>query len=216
MKLFPDQQKAVDEVFAHLKAGRRRILLVAPTGSGKTVIACEIIRRLNVDRTDVLFLDHLREITAQTSDKLNLFGVYAGIIQAGVRSTPIAGVQVASIQTLAARALNSSRMELPPAKVIFIDEAHHGVANTYRRVIELYPDAIIIGLTATPCRGDGRGLGGIFDVMVVCPGVPGLIELGRLVPSRVYAPAPPDLAGVHTRGGDYVIGELAQRMDKQH
>jgi DNA repair protein RadD len=208
------QDDKVEEIFRLIDAGERRILLVSPTGSGKTVIASEIIRRFNLQRWEILFIDHLREITNQTSRKLNQFGVFNGIIQAKVRATPLAGVQVASIQTLFARAIAGKRMELPPAKVIFVDEAHHAVARTYRRILEAYPDAIVIGLTATPCRGDGRGFGGVFDIMVLCPDVPDLIEDGYLVPSRVYAPAPPDLAGVQVRAGDYVVEQLASRMDK--
>jgi DNA repair protein RadD len=57
-------------------------------------------------------------------------------------------------------------MELPPADMVVIDEAHHVVADTYRKIIELYPDAILLGLTATPCRADGRGLGGVFDTLI--------------------------------------------------
>jgi DNA repair protein RadD len=213
--LFDYQAEKVDEVFRLIAKGERRILVVSPTASGKTVIACEIIRRLNVAHQGVLFIDHLREITAQTSEKLDKFGVFNGIIQAGFRATPIAGVQVASIQTLEGRS-RSGRMQLPPAKVIFIDEAHHAVARTYRRILEKYPDAIVIGLTATPCRGDGKGLGGVFDVMVLCPDVPDLIAKERLVPSRVYAPPPPDLKGVQVRAGDYVKEQLARRMDQPH
>src|SRR5262249_1201262 len=79
---------------------------------------------------------------------------------------------------------------------------------------EAYPNAIILGLTATPCRGDGRGLGGIFKVMIECPQVPELIEQGYLVRSRVYAPVDPDLRGVRTQAGDYVESQLAARMDR--
>lgn len=211
--LFDWQAEKVEEIFRLISEGHRRILVVSPTGSGKTVLASEIIRRLNIERKEVLFIDHLREITKQTSKKLNDFGVFNGIIQAGIRATPIAGVQVASIQTLFGRSV-SGRLELPPAKVIFIDEAHHVVARTYRRILEKYPDAIVIGLTATPCRGDGRGLGGVFADMVLCPDVPDLIDKKLLVPGRVYAPAPPDLNGVQVRAGDYVISQLAERMDR--
>lgn len=213
IELFDYQSEKVDEVFDLIECGCRRILVVSPTGSGKTVMASEIIRRLHVQRKEVLFIDHLREITTQTSAKLNEFGVYNGIIQAGIRATPIAGVQVASIQTLSGR-FASGRLELPPAKVIFIDEAHHAVARTYRNILDQYPDAIVIGLTGTPCRGDGRGLGGVFEVMVICPDVPDLIEKGRLVPTRVYAPTPPDLRGVRVQAGDYVLSQLALRMDQ--
>jgi superfamily II DNA or RNA helicase len=85
---------------------------------------------------------------------------------------------------------------------------------TYKKVVEAYPNAIILGLTATPCRGDGRGLGSIFNVMIECPQVPDLIEQGYLVKSRVYAPVDPDLRGVRTQAGDYVESQLAERMDR--
>ena len=69
-------------------------------------------------------------------------------------------------------------MRLPLADLVIIDEAHHATANTWRKIIEAYPDAVLIGLTATPCRGDGRGLGGIFTTMIECPQVGELITAG--------------------------------------
>jgi superfamily II DNA or RNA helicase len=81
--------------------------------------------------------------------------------------------------------------------------------NYYR-----YPNAVLLGLTATPCRGDGRGLGGIFDVIIQCPQVAQLIGQKHLVPTRVYAPVDPDLRGVRTQAGDYVETQLAERMDR--
>ena len=83
-----------------------------------------------------------------------------------------------------------------------------------RKIIDLYPNAIIIGLTATPCRGDGRGLGGFFQTMVECPSVAALISAGYLVGTRVYAPTIPDLKGVRVKMGDYVESQLAEQMDK--
>ena len=111
---------------------------------------------------------------------------------------PLELVQVASIQTLHARAIHTGRMDLPPADLLVIDECHHAPAETYRKIIDAYPDAILLGLTATPCRGDGRGLGGIFETMIECPQVAELIEQGYLVSTRVYAPIDPDLKGVRT------------------
>jgi superfamily II DNA or RNA helicase len=105
-------------------------------------------------------------------------------------------------------------MELPPADLLWIDEAHHCPAETYRKIIEAYPDAVLLGTTATPCRGDGRGLGGIFEVIVETPQVAELINQGYLVGTRVYAPVDPDLSGVHTERGDYVESQLAERMDQ--
>ena len=104
-------------------------------------------------------------------------------------------------------------MTLPPAELILVDEAHHVVARTYQKLIEAYPNAVVIGLTATPCRGDGRGLGSIFTLMIECPQVAELIEKGFLVRSRCYAPVTPNLRGVRVRAGDYVEEQLAARMD---
>jgi DNA repair protein RadD len=196
-----------------VERGDRSILLVAPTGSGKTVIASATIAGCT---RRVLVVAHRREIVNQTSDKLAARGVPHGIIQAGdeKKLRPMAAVQVASIQTLHARAIRSSTMLMPLADLLIIDEAHHACAMTYKKVIDAYPNAIVLGLTATPCRGDGRGLGGIFKTMIECPQVPDLIDQGYLVRSRVYAPVDPDLRGVRTQAGDYVESQLAERMDR--
>src|SRR5262249_17097646 len=103
--------------------------------------------------------------------------------------------------------------QMPPANLLIIDEAHHARANTYQKLIELYPDASVLGLTATPCRGDGRGLGNIFKKMIEVPQVADLIKLGFLVGAKVYAPVDPDLKGVRTQTGDYAVGQLADRMN---
>jgi DNA repair protein RadD len=165
--------------------------------------------------TGALVVAHRREIVNQTSAKLTAFDVHHGIIQAGDENKlrPLARVQVASIQTLHARAIRAETMLMPLADLIIIDEAHHACARTYKAVIERYPNAIVLGLTATPCRGDGRGLGGIFTTILQCPQVAELIDAGHLVKSRVYAPVDPDLQGVQTRSGDYVESQLEERMN---
>jgi DNA repair protein RadD len=162
VSLRPYQTNIAAEFECHVERGNRSILLVAPTGSGKTVIASAIIA--GTPRR-VLVVAHRREIVNQTSDKLTARGVSHGIIQAGdeKKLRPMTAVQVGSIQTLHARAIRSSTMLMPLADLLIIDEAHHACAMTYEKLIEAYPDAIVLGLTATPCRGDGRGLGGIFN-----------------------------------------------------
>ena len=122
-------------------------------------------------------------------------------------------MQVASVQTLHARAVRSGSIELPPADLVVVDEAHHSRAATYQRLLAAYPNAVILGLTATPCRGDGRGLGKIFELLIECPSVTELIAGQYLVGAQVYAPVRPDLAGVHIKRGDYVESELAARMN---
>jgi DNA repair protein RadD len=190
--------------------------MVAPTGSGKTVIAAEIARRAVDQHHYIVFLAHRREIVMQTRDKLIAAGLSPGIVQAGLEKELRlqANVQVCAIQTLWTRAMRSKSMPLPPGTVLIIDEAHHSRANTYQKIIEAYPDAVLYGLTATPCRGDGRGLGNVFEMMVECPQVAELIVGGYLVKSRVYAPVPEDIAkGVKTQSGDYIISQLAGRMN---
>jgi superfamily II DNA or RNA helicase len=163
----------------------------------------------------VLVIAHRREIITQTRDKLVSNGLTPGIVLAGLEDElrPYATVQVAAIQTLHARAVRSKRMAMPAATYLIIDEAHHSRARTYQKLLELYPDAYIIGLTATPVRGDGRGLGNIFEELIEAPQVAELIVGGYLVRSRVYAPVDPDLRDVRVEKGDYVIHQLADRMN---
>jgi superfamily II DNA or RNA helicase len=142
------------------------------------------------------------------------------IIKAGrdKDARPQALVQVAGVQTLYWRCVRTNRMELPAADIMFVDECHHVRAMTYQRIIEAYPDAIIIGLTATPCRGDGRGLGNVFEAMIECPQIPALIKHDPpyLVPLKIFAPENTQhiARGVEVAStGDYVIDQLSDRMN---
>jgi superfamily II DNA or RNA helicase len=139
MNLRPYQEQVIRDYDRALAVGKRRIILVCPTGGGKTVIAAAIIRRLHEKRRGVLVLVHRREIIGQTSDKLHAHGVPHGIIMAGEQNRPLEFVQVASIQTLWSRAIQRENMALPQAELLMIDEAHHCPANTYRKIIDAYP-----------------------------------------------------------------------------
>jgi superfamily II DNA or RNA helicase len=123
--------------------------------------------------------------------------------------------QITSIQTLYSRCLrDGSTQEPPPAELVFIDETHRVRSMTYMRLVEEYADSIISGLTATPCRYDGRGLGNVYDVMLLGPTVPELIPK-YLCKLRIFGPAPPDLRGVATSQGDYQINQLSDRMNDE-
>jgi DNA repair protein RadD len=211
--LRPYQQVAVANVEAQAAAGYRRILLVAPTGAGKTHLASELIRKALAKGRRVLFVAHRRELIKQAHLRLFETGIDAGVIAPEFTARPGEPVQVASIPTLYRRALASSRLQLPAADIVFVDEAHHARAPTWQRLIESYPNAVIIGLTATPCRQDGAGLGEIFEKLVETKQIPELIDQGFLVGTRVFAPSSPDLEGIHIRRGDYVESELAKRVD---
>lgn len=208
------QQTAIEGVREAFRAGHRAPLLVAPTGAGKTVMFSYVAMATASKGRRVLILVHRRELIRQASRKLTETGVPHGLIAPGNTPTRDA-VQVASVQTLARR-LHHDRAA---PDLIVIDEAHHAVAGQWATVVAAYPSAKLLGVTATPERMDGRGLGtvagGPFDSLVMGPSVASLIEGGFLTPARIFAPAEaPDLSGVRTRGGDYDAGALADAMSK--
>jgi superfamily II DNA or RNA helicase len=119
---------------------------------------------------------------------------------------------VGTIQSFMARRRRG--LELANVKVIVIDEAHHATADTYQRLIALYPDAVIVGLTATPTRTDGKGLGDVFDDLIQAITYREAFEQGYLVRPKYYAPHTPDLEGVKTVAGDYSDDDLERVMNK--
>jgi len=211
-----DYQTCVNcEVDAARAAGHRRILVCMPTGAGKTSCFCEIIRQEVAAGRTVLVLVHRRELLQQAVRRLYAAGIDAAIIAAGQPSRPGVAVQVAMVQTLYGRAVRSSAISLPPADVIVVDEAHHVIAGTWQKIVARYPDAVLIGWTATPVRGDNRGFGDMFDVLIQGPSIPSLIAVGHLVRPKVWVPHIPNLKGVKSTGGDYNEKQLAERMDRQ-
>src|SRR5262249_38661117 len=183
--LRPYQLDVVAQIEQAIAAGEKRILVVAPTGSGKTLVASALINSFTRRYRPVVVLAHRKEIMDQTSKKLRGSRITHGIVKAGYSPRPMERVQVASVQTLWVRAMRSEAMTLPPADLLIVDECHHAAAHTWRKLIEAYPDAVLIGLTATPCRGDGCGLGGIFACMIEGSADPrsDRIRLSRPVPS---------------------------------
>ncbi len=216
--LRPYQTQAVEDLRESFRMGNRRLLLQAGTGSGKTIIASEIIKSAVYKGKYVLFLAHRRELIDQCSDKLDRFGVNHGIIMAGRKRAMVENVQVGSVQTIWTRAVKAKKMPLPPVDLLVIDECHRSLSKSYLHLInyflEVSPTTVVLGMTATPVRGDGRGLGEVYQDMITCPSIRELTSQGFLVPIRYFAPSSPDLDGVHTRMGDYVEKELEERMDK--
>lgn len=211
LKLREYQLRGIEQASKRIAAGARRLCLVLPTGGGKTVVASEIIRRAVARGRRVLFLAHRRELLDQTINKLTDAGVHdVGLVLAGERQRyrPHAPVQVASVQTLVRRVM-------PPADLVFVDEAHHSNAGSYEKILANYSRASILGLTATPVRDDGRGLVEQFDDCLVVSTPRELIAEGHLAKPRVFgARERADLSKVHTRGGDYVHAELENAMMK--
>lgn len=163
------------------------VMLVAPTGSGKTVILgnfCRLAMKKEPEPYPVLVLAHREELILQAQDKLfKQFGIYAGVIKSGVQSCFQLRVQIASVQTLVNR-LNKTLFD---PKIIIIDEAHHATAETYRKIISFFPNAKLIGLTATPYRASGEGFTDIFKSLVMTTTVKYLEEIGFLVKARAFS-----------------------------
>ena len=209
VQLRPYQQQAISDLRMAYRSGAQAPLLVAPTGMGKTVVFAAITQAAAARGRRVLILVHRRELIHQASAKLAAIGVDHGVIAAGIPPAN-APVQVASVQTLIRRLQHVAQPDL-----IVIDEAHHAVAGSWRKVIDHWPNSLLLGVTATPVRQDGRGLGMVFDRLVLGPSTAELMAAGYLTPARIYAPPPvADLTGIHRRAGDYAIDEAAERMDR--
>lgn len=215
MKLRGYQDEVIDDARREIAKGNKRIIVQAPTGAGKTVIASRVIKSAEDKGNSVLFLAHRRELVYQAFDKLKAFGVDRGLLMAGEHRDVHAPVTVASIDTLRARAMSRQRIEMPDAQLVVIDECHRSLSPTYMELIQYYMSqgAVIMGLSATPIRADGKGLGQVYQAMVQCPSVADLIKAGYLVQPKYYAPTIPDLAGVRTTAGDYNKGDLERAMN---
>jgi len=213
MALRQYQKDTLNNIIRSQRKGNKNILLQAATGSGKTVMASAFVNHSIKENQNVLFLAHRRELITQCSNKLTDEGVRHGIIMAGERSEFWHNTQVASIDTLRSRSITNKKEALPKADLVIIDEAHRCLSNTYLKIIQMYKHSQVLGLTATPIRSDGRGLGHIFSDMVQAPSIGELIHQGHLVSCEYYAPTIPDLNGIQTSMGDYNSTQLANRMD---
>lgn len=205
----PYQENAVIDLRQALREVAS-LILYAPTGAGKTAIACDITRKSAGLGTRVLFIGDSLEIIEQTSETMDYWGVPHGIIQSGNKNErPSELVHIATIQTLRNR-------ELPAKDLIFVDECHLARARSWHEVIHRYAQsgAKVIGLTATPCRLDQKGLGALFQTIVYCPSIAELTAQGYLVPFKIFAPPAPDVSRVKSSQGDFKRRDLAEVMDK--
>lgn len=180
--LRPYQERALDRARAAYRT-HRSVLLVAPTGAGKTVIFAAVALGAIAKGRRVLVVVHRRELVRQTIAKLQNAGIdRVGVIAAGWARDPDAPVQVAMVQSMLAAA------HYPPATLVILDEAHHHVAAEWGLVAARYATAKVLGVTATPERGDGAALGDLFDAIVPVASIRELTALGYLCPLDVVAP----------------------------
>lgn len=208
------QLSMIDAIRAELRSGKSRILAVLSTGGGKTALSAHMIANATAKGKRCWFLCHRRELLRQSIDTLReSAGVNCGIIAAGFVPNGYAPAQVASIQTLIRR-----WQQYPLPDLIICDESQHLCSPSWsallKQIVERKPDLKLIGLTATPQRLDGRGLGEWFQVIVEGPPVAALIQDGYLARYRYWGASLPDLTGVHTTAGDYNKGELEAALSR--
>jgi superfamily II DNA or RNA helicase len=207
--LRPYQEAILKDLREAFRSGASRVCLVSPTGSGKTVMFCAVTDGAMRRGNRCLIVAHRSEIVEQTSAALVNLGISHGVVAPGYPETP-EPVQVASVSSLVRRLDRHSDYNL-----LVTDECHHGVTGTWRRVIDAMPRAKVLGVTATPERLDGRGLGDVFQTMIMGPTTGELIKAGHLSPFTCYAPSkPPDLSSVSTRAGDFAADQLADAMSQ--
>lgn len=197
MKLRTYQQKLIDDTRFQLQLGRKKVLIVLPTGGGKTVCFSHIAESASKKGNRVCVLVHRAELLDQASRSMP---VRHGLIAAGRSMDLSHSVQIASVQTLARRL-----HQLPKDffQLLIVDEAHHTTAGTWASVVEHFDSARLIGVTATPIRLDGRGLGEHYESMVVGPSAQWLTDNGFLSQAKVLAPPGIQTSGLKKRMGDF-------------
>ncbi len=204
------QGDVTDRTRSLMQGGDKSILIVSPTGSGKTPIAAYMMGSAAERGMDSLFLVHRRELVKQSLRAFTKAGIPCGVIANGFEADPGERCQIASIQTYARRLDQYKR-----PKLLLWDECQHVAAGTWAKVYDHNPSSFHVGLTATPKRGDGTGLGRWFKKMVQGPTPAQLIAQGWLVDYRMFrAPDLISIAGVNHGGSDYNRKQLAAASDK--
>ena len=209
MKLRPYQQDAIDDVKLAFMNRNRRVLLVAPTGAGKTVMFSYIAKHAALKGKRIAILAHRAELLEQISRTLNQFNIEHGFIAARRPMDASKMVQVCGVHTLKNRV---ARLAWNP-DIIICDEAHHATAGSWAKILQAYPNAHVLGVTATPERLDGTGLGNVFGKMVRGPEVSDLIANGFLSPVRYYCPKTVNTDGMKMRMGDYKHSDVDDRVN---
>ncbi|WP_255476574.1 DEAD/DEAH box helicase [Geminicoccus flavidas] len=199
IELRPYQKKAVDDLREAMRR-HRRALLQLPTGGGKTIVFASIAPSAAQKGSRVLILVHRKELVRQTVEKLQPFGVTPGIVgkTAGWDLEPVAVGMV----------ITTAKRELPAYNLIIVDEAHHAVSKSWEVVLDKLPCARVLGVTATPQRLDGKGLGECFDVMVQGPTVRELTKGGFLAPIVAWGIEDANVRGLRLVGGNWKAADL--------
>lgn len=207
MKLRPYQEELLESIRSAYSSGLKSVCAVAPTGAGKSLCFAEISKHAGARGRSTCIIVHRDTLLRQAAEKLDAFRIPYGIIAAGYsRSNDT--IQIASAQSLVRR-LDHHNFDF-----LIFDEAHLSAANTWKKFTERWPEAHVLGFTATPVLSSGRGLDSVFQSLVLGPTIGSLVADGYLCSPVTYGPVKKvDLSSVKTRAGDYDLADLERVVD---
>lgn len=215
MELRPYQQEAKEAIFEQWDNGIKKTLLVLPTGCGKTIVFAKVTEDCVRRGNRVLILAHRGELLEQASDKIRKSTGLGCAMEKAEESCQGSWfrVVVGSVQTL----MREKRLGQFPAdyfQTIIIDEAHHCISDSYQRVLKHFPEAQVLGVTATPDRGDMRNLGAYFESLAYEYTLPKAIKEGFLSPIKALTlPLKIDMANVSVQAGDFKASDIGTALD---
>ena len=215
MELRPYQQEAREAIFEQWDSGVKKTLLVLPTGCGKTIVFAKVTEDC-VRRGDrVLILAHRGELLEQASDKIRKSTGLGCAMEKAEESCKDSWfrIVVGSVQTMM-REKRLSQFTADYFNTIIIDEAHHCISDSYQRVLRHFQDAHVLGVTATPDRGDMRNLGSYFETLAYEYTLPKAIKEGYLTPIKALTiPLKIDMSGVAVQAGDFKASDISTALD---
>lgn len=215
MELRPYQEEAKQAIFHQWETGNQKTLLVLPTGCGKTIVFAKVAEDCVREGDRVLILAHRGELLEQAADKIHTSTGLGCAVEKAEESCRGSWfrIVVGSVQSL----MREKRLSQFPGNyfnTIIIDEAHHCASDSYQRVLRHFPDAKVLGVTATPDRGDMRNLGEYFESLAYEYTLPKAIREGYLSPIKALTlPLKMDLSGVGISAGDFKAGDLGTALD---
>lgn len=215
MELRPYQTKAKEAVFKEWDEGNSKTLLVLPTGCGKTIVFAKIVEECVRRGERVLVLAHRGELLNQAADKIMKVTGLGCAVEKAEESCLNSWyrVVVGSVQTLM-RQKRLSQFSEDYFDTIIIDEAHHSISDSYQNVLNHFDDSKVLGVTATPDRGDMKNLGQVFDSLAYEYTLPKAIKEGYLSPIKAQTiPLKLDLTGVSTQAGDFKASDIDTALD---
>ena len=215
MELRPYQQQAKDAIFSEWENGIKKTLLVLPTGCGKTIVFAKVAEECVKGGIRVLILAHRGELLDQAADKIGK-STGLGCATEKAEQTCLGSwfrIVVGSVQSM----MREKRLNQFPNdyfNTIIIDEAHHCISDSYQKVLRHFPDAEVLGVTATPDRGDMQNLGTVFESLAYEYTLPKAIKEGYLSPIKaVTIPLKIDMSAVGVQAGDFKSGDIATALD---